>query len=259
VSGRRAVRWALVALALAAGTLGTLAFAGAGRGGGQASAASTPTAPAGSEAAAGARLFASACSSCHGDDGRGVPGRGPTLRGAGAQAADFYLRTGRMPLSEPDDEPVRSPVLLSDAEIRALVAFVGSLGGPPIPRVDPAAGDLARGRAVFEASCAGCHQIVGRGGIVVGATAPALQQASATEIAEAVRSGPYLMPSFSDRLLPQSDLDSVTRYVLWTRHPDNAGGWSIGGIGPIPEGMVAWLIAIAALLGVARLIGERTP
>jgi hypothetical protein len=30
-------------------------------------------------------------------------------------------------------------------------------------------------------------------------------------------------------------------------------------VGPIPEGMVAWLLGLAALLLIARVIGERTP
>jgi ubiquinol-cytochrome c reductase cytochrome c subunit len=66
------------------------------------------------------------------------------------------------------------------------------------------------------------------------------------------------MPVFGPRSLPQADVDSIARYVLYTRHPDNRGGWGIGNIGPIPEGMVAWLIAILGLVGVARLIGERS-
>jgi ubiquinol-cytochrome c reductase cytochrome c subunit len=67
------------------------------------------------------------------------------------------------------------------------------------------------------------------------------------------------MPRFSPRVLSQRDLDSVTRYVLWTRAPEDAGGWSLGNIGPIPEGMVAWLLAGVALVAVARLVGERGP
>ncbi len=270
--GRRLAAWALAVVALAAGAYGTTAFAAAGGGGkedrgagpsatGAAAAAGDPASAAASrgDPAAGRQLFLAACASCHGRDARGIANRAPTLYGAGAQAADFYLRTGRMPLSEPDDVPVRAPVQYSEREIEDLVAYVASLGGPPIPHVDPAAGTLARGRQVFLDNCAGCHQIVGRGGIVTGAIAPPLQEASATEIAEAVRVGPYLMPPFSDRQIDQADLNALTRYVLWTRDTPNEGGWGIGELGPIPEGMVAWLIAIAALLGVARLIGERTP
>jgi ubiquinol-cytochrome c reductase cytochrome c subunit len=66
------------------------------------------------------------------------------------------------------------------------------------------------------------------------------------------------MPPFTQRQIDDHELDSIVRFVASTRHPDNAGGWGIGNIGPIPEGMVTWFIAIAALIVVARLIGERT-
>jgi ubiquinol-cytochrome c reductase cytochrome c subunit len=46
--------------------------------------------------------------------------------------------------------------------------------------------------------------------------------------------------------------------VNYTRDPEDRGGWGIGHIGPIPEGMVAWLLAGGALLLAIRLIGERT-
>ncbi|MGN6188061.1 MAG: cytochrome c oxidase assembly protein [Conexibacter sp.] len=208
----------------------------------------------------GRALFQGACAGCHGFDGRGVPNRGPSLQHAGAQAADFYLRTGRMPLANPDDPPVRSHAAFSDAQISALTAYVAALGsGPAIPRVDAASGDLSAGRRAFTEHCAGCHQVVARGGIVTGAIAPPLQQATPTEVAEAVRIGPYLMPRFTRRQIDDRTLNDIVRYVQWTKHPDNRGGWSIGNIGPIPEGMVAWFVGLLALLVVIRLIGERSP
>jgi ubiquinol-cytochrome c reductase cytochrome c subunit len=112
--------------------------------------------------------------------------------------------------------------------------------------------------ALFTDHCAGCHQIAGAGGYAGDAIAPSLAHASPTQIAEAVRIGPYLMPHFDASQINQRQLDSIARYVIWTRHPDNAGGWGLYNIGPIPEGMVAWFIALAALVIVARLIGERT-
>jgi ubiquinol-cytochrome c reductase cytochrome c subunit len=211
------------------------------------------------DVARGRALFAEGCASCHGLAARGVPGRGPSLRGVGARSADFYLSTGRMPLADPTDAPVRTQSAYDAAEIRALVAYVASFGGPPIPAVHAAAGSLATGRAAFLDHCAGCHQSLARGGIVTGAIAPSLQQASPRQIAEAVRIGPYLMPRFTPREIDRPTLDAIARYVVSTRHPDDAGGWGIGNIGPIPEGMVAWLLAIVALLIVARLIGERAP
>jgi ubiquinol-cytochrome c reductase cytochrome c subunit len=206
----------------------------------------------------GRALYLEGCASCHGDDARGTPGQAPSLRHAGAQAADFYLSTGRMPLADPHDEPVRSPPAYTAGERRALTEYIGSLGGPPIPSVDPAAGDLSDGQELFTSHCAGCHQAMAKGGVVPGAVAPSLQQATPTQIAEAVRVGPSLMPAFTERDIDQKELDAITRYVLSTRHPPDRGGWGIGNLGPIPEGMIAWLLAGSVLLLILRLLGERT-
>ena len=89
--------------------------------------------------ARGRVLFAQGCASCHGEDLRGRPRLGPSLRGAGAAAADFYLSTGRMPLADPTDEPVRTQPAYPRADIDALVAFVGSFGGPAHPARRPRA------------------------------------------------------------------------------------------------------------------------
>ena len=213
----------------------------------------------GSQVARGRTLFVESCASCHGMDARGVKGLGPSLQGVGARAADFYLSTGRMPLDQPDDEPLRKAPAFPRSDIDALVAYVGSLGGPPIPRADPNSGSLKDGFQAFTESCAGCHQVVGQGGMVTGARVPALQDATPTQVAEAVRIGPYLMPKFSVTRIDQHQLDSLARYIRFTRSPPDKGGWGIGHIGPVPEGFVAWLIGLAALILAARLIGERTP
>ena len=205
----------------------------------------------------GRDLFAEGCSSCHGFDARGIPERGPSLRGVGAAAADFYLSTGRMPLSYPGEEPLRSEPRYSDAQIAALVAYVGSFGGPQVPDVQPDFAALSKGQQLFTSNCAGCHAITGAGGIATGAAAPPLWDATPTQVAEAVRTGPYLMPRFSRSDLDRSDLNALAAYVDYAKRPDDSGGWSIGRIGPVPEGMVAWLLAAVALLLVARIIGER--
>jgi ubiquinol-cytochrome c reductase cytochrome c subunit len=216
----------------------------------------------------GEQLYAGNCASCHGIDGRGlrkprpgaggVLGQGPSLRGVGALAADFYLRTGYMPLGDPSDQPTRRPVEFSDREIRALVDYVASLArGPAIPGPRPEQGDLAEGQGLFTEHCAGCHQVVAQGGFVTGARVPPLEDSSARQIAEAVRIGPYLMPRFSKKQISDSELDSIIAYVASTKHPSDRGGWGIGNIGPVPEGMVTWLIAAVALVLMCLVIGER--
>ena len=207
--------------------------------------------------ARGRALFQDGCSSCHGLRANGVPGSGPSLHGVGAGPADFYLSTGRMPLEDPQQQPGRNPPRYSRPEIDALVAYVASLGGPAAPNADPAKGSLSEGFELYSENCAGCHQIVGRGGIATGAQVPSLQQATARQIAEAVRMGPYVMPRFTEKQIDQQELNSIARYVLSTRHPEHVGGWGLGYIGPVPEGIVAWLMAGTALVLITRLIGER--
>jgi ubiquinol-cytochrome c reductase cytochrome c subunit len=209
--------------------------------------------------AQGRSLYENGCASCHGIALQGTAGVAPSLRGVGAGPVDFYLSTGRMPLEQPREEPLRGSAPLYDRrQILALIAYVSSFGGPPAPSADPRAGDLALGLHEFTLHCAGCHQIVARGGLTLGAVVPELQAATPLQIAEAVRMGPYLMPHFDTKQIDQHELDSIARYVVWTRHPDDAGGWGISNIGPIPEGMVAWFVGLVALVIVARLIGERT-
>lgn len=216
-----------------------------------------PTSPA--LLAQGMTLYQNGCSACHGTLLQGTSGVAPSLTGVGAGPVDFYLSTGRMPLQDPKDEPERTKPLYSPTQIDALIDYITLAGGgPPAPAADPAAGSLSQGFQGFTMHCAGCHQIGGRGGLTIGAYVPSLQDATALQIAEAVRMGPYLMPHFDSNEIDQQQLNSIARYIFSTQHPDNAGGWGIGNIGPIPEGMVAWFIALLALVIVARLIGEGT-
>ena len=86
------------------------------------------------------------------------------------------------------------------------------------------------------------------GGYVTGARVPPLHTVPATQIAEAVRVGPYLMPRFSTSQISDAQLNSIIKYVQSTAAPDNRGGWGIGNLGPIPEGLVTWWIAAPLLL-----------
>jgi ubiquinol-cytochrome c reductase cytochrome c subunit len=216
----------------------------------------------------GAQLFGANCVTCHGPEGRGVfspvqgpggtTGLGPSLRGVGALAADFYLRTGYMPLESPDKQPRRSRVLFSQSELQALIAYVASLKqGPPVPTPHPERGNLADGQLQFTEHCAGCHQVSAAGGYLTNAVAPPLTDATPVQIAEAARIGPYLMPRFSERQISNRELDSIIRYVVYAKHPDDRGGWALGHVGPVPEGLVTWFIGIAAAVATCLVIGRR--
>jgi ubiquinol-cytochrome c reductase cytochrome c subunit len=237
-------------------------------------AASATAAPAG-QVQRGKALYGQYCTACHGDNGQGVNpsrtiggaaqrdqkqmrGLGPSLRGVGALAADFYLRTGYMPLHHVGLQPRRAQVLFDEAQIRALVAYVASLGkGPPIPKPQPHRGNVSEGMQLFAGNCAGCHQIQAQGGVVSGAVPPPLEEATAVQIAQAVRIGPFVMPRFTETQISNRQLDSIIRYVETTKGGQNAGGWSLGTIGPMPEGLVTWFIAAALLVLLCMIIGKR--
>lgn len=216
----------------------------------------------------GQELFAGNCASCHGIAGsglqhprpgfEGIMGEGPRLKGVGALAADLYLRSGYMPLGNPRDEPQAQRPWFDNVEIESLVGYVASLGtGPAIPRVDPRAGSLSEGFNLFIDHCSGCHQALAEGGYVTGARVPPLHTVPAEQIAEAVRVGPYLMPHFTTEEISDSQLNSIIRYIRYTSQPDNRGGWGIGELGPIPEGLVTWWIAIPLLLVACLAVSRR--
>jgi ubiquinol-cytochrome c reductase cytochrome c subunit len=232
---------------------------------GSSSAAGTPP----GLSAEGYALYGANCATCHGSRGVGVaasPAKGsgdttrlgPPLRGVGALAADFYLRTGAMPLESAHDQPRSGRVLFSEHQLDALIAYVASLGkGPPVPKPHPERGNLGEGMQLFTENCAACHQVAAAGGIITGGRVPSLASATPVQVAEAVRIGPYVMPRFSPRQINDAQLNSIIRYVESTQSPNDVGGWGIGHLGPIPEGLVAWLIGGAALVVVSLLIGKR--
>jgi len=217
-----------------------------------------PAAAAAQPADLGHQLYAAHCSECHGSRGGGLGGRGPSLVGVGKLAADFYLRTGYMPLHEPGEQPTRNTPIFDDRELEALIQYVASLGtGPSVPSPQPERGSVAEGQRLFASNCAGCHQIVGEGGYLTGARVPSLDRATPVQIAEAVRLGPYLMPQFDPRHLTDAQLDSLIAYVQYAKQPDDRGGWALGHLGPIPEGVVTWFVGAAALVAAAVVIGKR--
>jgi ubiquinol-cytochrome c reductase cytochrome c subunit len=221
-------------------------------------AAQSPPGATPSDAAAGRQLYLVACTSCHGADGAGTK-RAPSLVGVGAASADFYLSTGRMPLDRPQAQAERKRVAYSPAQIRQLVAYVATLGpGPAVPALDPAQGELAVGNRLYANNCAPCHSSAGAGGALGHAVyAPALKRATPTQVAEAIRIGPGSMPVFGPDTLDDHQAASIVRYVTYLHRPDDRGGLGLGHLGPIPEGFVAWVVGLGALLVAARWIGTR--
>jgi ubiquinol-cytochrome c reductase cytochrome c subunit len=205
-------------------------------------------------------LYLKDCGICHGSDGRGTK-QGPTLVGVGAAAVDYQVSTGRMPLPSPGAESVRRPPKYRPATIRELVAYVQSItggGGPPIPDVHPRAGSIARGGELFRHQCAACHSWSGEGGALTDREAPKTQAATATQIAEAVRTGPGNMPRFGEAAIADDQLNSLVAYTLYLDNPRDRGGEPLWHVGPLAEGAAAGILGLGVLILACRWIGTRT-
>jgi ubiquinol-cytochrome c reductase cytochrome c subunit len=228
---------------------------------------------------AGELLYQAHCQSCHGYQGQGGQTGAPELVNAGAAAADFYLSTGRMPLNNPANEPLRHHPYFDPTQIRQLVAYINALPqitgtnatGPTITTVLPQCTTavapnpnptncvtLSEGQLYFAQNCAQCHQATGAGGMLSkGTVIPSLHNANLTQILEALRIGPKPMPVFSTAELSEQQASAIAHYVEYLHGNANPGGLPISHFGPVAEGFVGILAGFGILWFAARMIGTR--
>ena len=95
------------------------------------------------------------------------------------------------------------------------------------------------------------------GALTYGKHALALTPTTDKQMYEAMLTGPTNMPVFSDaQLTPQQKLDIIADVQTIKAQPD-PGGAGLGRLGPVPEGLVAWLVGIGLVVGVTLWIGSR--
>jgi ubiquinol-cytochrome c reductase cytochrome c subunit len=214
----------------------------------------------------GRELFLVGCASCHGKNGEGITTQrgtvyGPPLAGVGAAAVDFQVGTGRMPMARPGVQAPVKNVVYTEDEIAALAAFVASLGaGPAIPtseQYDPEAipedeleEAIVRGGQFFRTNCTACHNFAGAGGALPeGKYAPALDGVTPKHIYEALLTGPQQMPVFSDGVLKSEEKRDIIAYLKSVEENPEYGGASMGSLGPVADGLFAWIVGIGGLVG----------
>lgn len=212
---------------------------------------------------AGKQMFLANCASCHGLNAEGRA-NAPSLVGVGAAAVDFQVGTGRMPLQVTGPQAgAASQVEFTPDEIKLLSAYVASLGpGPSIPsaeQVDPAKGNAQLGGELFRTNCAMCHNYAGSGGaLTYGKYAPSLSKTSPEHIYEAMVTGPQSMPVFNDSTIDPKSKQDVIAYLRTINNAPSPGGLSLGMLGPVNEGLVAWVVGLAALIGCAVWLGAKS-
>jgi ubiquinol-cytochrome c reductase cytochrome c subunit len=223
----------------------------------------------------GRELFLVGCSFCHGNNGQGVETLdgnqlGPSLVGVGAAAVDFQVGTGRMPASQPGPQIPQKAVTYTSEEIAALAAYIASLGpGPAIPNPGDYSLDglsdeqrqeaIARGGQIFLTNCTACHNAHGAvGAMPRGGYAPKISGVPAKYIYEAMLTGPQAMDNFSNGNLTPDEKRDIIAYLQSLQDSPEYGGFGMGGLGPVNEGLFAWLVGIGSLVGVAIWIAAHT-
>lgn len=213
----------------------------------------------------GRKLYQVGCASCHGTGGQGSSD-GPSLVGVGAAAVDFQVGTGRMPAATSQGPQVpKKKNIYTQAQIDQLAAYIASLGaGPAVPTTNeygPQGADIARGGELFRTNCAQCHNTGGKGGALThGKFAPSLEGVAPKHIYEAMQTGPQNMPSFPDTTLSQQNKKDIIAYLNAVNgdQTENPGGLELGGLGPVSEGLFAWIFGLGALIAVAVWVAART-
>lgn len=213
----------------------------------------------------GEKLYLANCSTCHGIGGVGYQSN-PSLVGVGAAAVDFQVSTGRMPMQATQPQAPQKHNLFTEQEIADLAAYVASLGaGPAVPGEEyttPNLTDqkvLAEGAELFRVNCAMCHNVVGAGGALTrGKYAPPLRDTTPTQIYEAMQTGPQSMPVFNDANLTPEEKKAIISYLSYVNTEPSPGGINLGSLGPVSEGLFAWVGMLAIIVACTVWLGAKS-
>ncbi|MGY0486982.1 cytochrome bc1 complex diheme cytochrome c subunit [Streptomyces sp. WG-D5] len=212
----------------------------------------------------GKKLYSVGCASCHGTGGQGTSD-GPSLVGVGSAAVDFQVGTGRMPAQQPGAQVPKKKNIYSQAEIDQLAAYIASLGAGPVTPTEKdysaSGADIAKGGELFRTNCAQCHNFTGEGGALThGKFAPSLEGVSPKHIYEAMQTGPQNMPSFPDTTMTKQNKKDIIAYLDAVNgdETESPGGLKLGGLGPVSEGLFAWIFGLGGLIAVAIWVAART-
>jgi ubiquinol-cytochrome c reductase cytochrome c subunit len=209
----------------------------------------------------GQTLFKANCATCHGMSLQGSES-GPSLYGVGELAVEFQMSTGRMPLAAQGPQAPIKPAQFTEAQIRAIAAYVQTIApGPSYPSAETidGKGNVAEGADLFRINCAMCHNVAGAGGALTeGKYAPDLHATSALHMYAAMVTGPQNMPVFNNMNLPLDEKRDIISYLLFLQQNQSPGGYGLGDLGPVSEGLFIWIFGIGTLIAVTVWITAKS-
>lgn len=259
-SRRALVWWVTVALGvMTAAALGTA----------DASAQNTnPGAPQGLTGADnGGLLYSQQCASCHGAGGAGgevpqyggrapalLPGENPNVTVA---YLDLVMSTGRMPpAGSPYDNRERR-VVFDEQERDDLIGWMVREFDVPGGELEVGQGAASSGQQVWAANCAQCHGATGQGGVAgAGAWTPSVVDKSPTEIAQAIRVGPFQMPQFEDAQISDQQVDDVVAFMAVVAEEPSTPVLGLVELNPVYASGFVVILAVLLLASLAWIGGK---
>ena len=145
---------------------------------------------------------------------------------------------------------------LSAAQVAAVSDYVATQIAAPAART----ATVAQGGELFRLYCSGCHSSTGRGGALSqGRNAPSLADFPPAEALAAMILGRGNMPIFAGTTFDVRQQAAVALYVETLHSPPSPGGWGLGYIGPVPEGLAAFAgLGLLVLVAVWLAWGKGT-
>ena len=93
--------------------------------------------------------------------------------------------------------------------------------------------------------------------IEAGKYAPSLMDVAPKDIYMAMETGPQSMPVFNDTNLDSTAKRDIIAFLKSVEEGGNPGGLSLGRLGPVTEGMFAWIFGLGLLVGIAVWLGKK--
>lgn len=104
-----------------------------------------------------------------------------------------------------------------------------------------------------------CHNVAAAGGALTeGKFAPDIMDTSALNIYAAMVTGPQNMPVFSNMNLTEDDKRDIISALLYQQEMASPGGFTLGSLGPVSEGLFIWIFGIGGLIAVAVWITAKS-
>ena len=100
-------------------------------------------------------------------------------------------------------------------------------------------------------------KIVGGTALPNGKYAPPLVGLDDKRLYLAMLTGPQQMPVFSDEVLTPEDKRAIIGYLNALHEQPSAGGLALGGLGPVSEGLWAWIVGLGGLIFFAMWIAAK--